>query len=195
MQYYIKVSITEYKKRIEYRTWKFPKYKDKFGHGYYYRTVVTLSGEIIKIPIKRYKKIKPGKNPTESLLPSQLIPYSKYELTLVTKVTSTWKKFKGNIKKTLDKITTGDVCNKIYDIGVSHLYYFSDIFELARRKYIIWQKTNLYYSLATFVRYCSKNRYCYAGILNNKYYYSNGGYQANSQFLFGKASQFRNTKK
>jgi len=65
---------------------------------------------------------------------------------------------------------------------------------MARRKYLLWQKGNLKYSLGRFIQYCSRNNYRYAEVLVIKYYEDNGGYLDNSHFLFGRASQFRHAR-
>lgn len=106
----------------------------------------------------------------------------------------TWNKVNKNAYKTLDRITAGDICDELYNIGVSHIYHFSRLYEMARRKYLLWQKGNLKYSLERFIRHCSRNNYRYAEVLVIKYYEDNGGYTDNSHFLFGRASQFRHAR-
>lgn len=106
----------------------------------------------------------------------------------------TWNKVNKNAYKTLDRITAGDICDELYNIGVSHIYHFLRLFEMARRKYLLWQKGNLSYPFERFIQYCSRDRYYHAEVLGIEYYAGNGGYLDNSHFLFGRASQFRHSK-
>lgn len=207
--YKINCSLKEYDEKVKNKTWEFPSYKDccaickrsecACGNGFYDRPVVEKEEVIPDLCIKRFLCTTTGT--TFSLLPNQLVPYSKYRISLMTYILELWNKCKKNIDAVLEEIvavtsTTGDICTQIYDeLNIYRIIYFRQIFESAIIKYRIWKKLNYEYRLETFIRYCSNKYYCTSEILNNKYYYANGGYQTNSQFLFGKASQFRHSKK
>jgi hypothetical protein len=190
--YKINASLSEYKDRVEDGTWEFPTYKDTQGHGYYHRPVVNDKNEVIKdLPIKRYKKTKKRKVVTISLLPHQLIPYSKYRLSLITYIMDKWRKVGKNIYNTLNEITRDGVSDELYNMAGSQIYYFRKLFKLAMKKYLLYGKINSIYPLEKFIGLCSDYQYCHGETLGRRYYSRNGGYMNNSQFLFGKASQFR----
>lgn len=197
------MSLSDYYRAVKENRWEFPSYKKRCPicggrncaeeHGEYSRQAFDENNELIKdLPIKRY--ICKKKVVTFSLLPYQLVPYSKYSIKLTTKVVDTWNKFGKNIYKTLDSITVGNVCEELYMIGASHIWYFLRLFEMARRKHLLWKKKSLDYPLERFIRYCSQDQYRYGETLSIRYYNGNGGYLNNSQFLFGRASQFRKSR-
>lgn len=197
------MSLSEYYRAVKEDRWKFPSYKKRCPicggrncaeeHGEYNRQAFDENNRLIEdLPIKRY--ICKKKIVTFSLLPHQLVPYSKYSIKLTTQVLDTWDKFSKNIYKTLDHITVGDICDELYKIGASHIYHFLRLFDMARRKYLLWKKKGLDYPLDRFIQSCSRDQYCYGEVLSIRYYHGNGRYLNNSQFLFGRASQFRKSR-
>lgn len=123
------------------------------------------------------------------MLPYQLTPYSKYPITMTSKIMAAYIKIK-NTRMTLENILTWEeVADKLLELGISHLYRFSRLFKKALRKYIVWQKANI--SLEDFIKKCSKKTFKTARELAWDYYCANGCYEAGSHFLFGTASQFR----
>lgn len=159
-------------------------------HGFYYRPAFTEDNKsfIPDIPIQRYKCRT--KRITFSLLPHQLIPYSKYPIKTITGIMDAWKKLGQNLSQTAMSIFSGEnVCEELLNIDVSHLCRFVRLFKNSLRKYILWQGVNC--SLGEFIGCCSRNGYRQARILAFDYYQHNGGYLSNSHLLFGKASQFR----
>ena len=142
---------------------------------------------IEKIPIQLY--ICKTQQLTFSLLPYQLVPYSKYPIKTTSKIMGSYWKFK-NITKTLENICSQeDVIYELLEIGISQIYQFIGLFKKALRKYIVWNNANI--SLEDFIKECGQKTFRNARELAWDYYCANGGYEANSHFLFGTASQFR----
>ena len=196
--YLTRAPLSEYDRSTKRKEWEFPKFKDYWGNGYYFRKhVISETDEVIeRLLIKRYvkkKKVK-GKEVTKSLLPCQLSPYKKYSIKVMAYVMSHWEKTEGKIRDTLDSISFDGVCDEINDTIEQQIYYIKKTFDLGRKKYLVWKKLNRTYSLESFIQLCSRHNYCHAETLSMSYYAGNGGYISNSQFLFGTASQFRRSK-
>lgn len=204
MQISYKIGTSLWKYYIEVRAgrWVFPDYYGKrcpvcrrlkctCKHAFYSRQAFTEDNKkhIPDLPIKRYRcKIK---GVTISLLPVPLIPYHKYPVRTLSYIADWWRKLGGRVSETTANIfqEEEEVSIKLLDIEPAGVYGFIQLFQDALTKYRIWQKRA--YSLTEFIVYCSGNDYCQAQSLALEYYESNGGYATNSQFLFGRASQFR----
>lgn len=197
----VATDLLEYRTQVNKRTFKFPSYKSccpichrsdcADWHGYYCRPAYTKDNQFIKdLPIRRgfcrKKKI------TFSLLPQQLIPYSKYPLKLITDILDIWVRAGKNIYRTMNNIChVGEQDEATDEMGNSHIYYFRRVFERAREKFILWRKEARSYKIEKFIRYCQMYRPQQSEGLSLEYYSNNGSYVKSSHFLFGTASQFR----
>lgn len=170
------------------------------GNGKYCRKAYDEEGNLIEdLPIKRYKcrrneRLK--KVPvTFSLLLSGLSPYRKYSLAIQAYFAEVWVKCKGKTKKVLEEICRiEEVTEELLKIEASNVDEFIKVFRNAFIKYRLWQK-KADYSLEEFIGNCSGLGDRGAERLAIEYYIAHGEYLVNSQFLFGKASQFRKSKK
>jgi len=170
------------------------------GNGNYYRNAYDEEGNLIEdLPIKRYKcrrneRLK--KVPvTFSLLLSALSPYRKYSLGIQACFAAVWVKCKGKTKQVLEEICRmAEVTEELVNIEASNVDEIIKVFRNAFIKYRLWQK-KADYSLEEFIGNCSGLGDRGAERLAIEYYSAHGGYLMNSQFLFGKASQFRTSKK
>lgn len=197
------VSLKTYLNQIENGTLDFPSYSHCcplchgkeccIRHGYYYRQVIDESGTFFKsFPIARYLCRRKGKarlkDLTFSLLPEQLIPYRKFSTAFLLAVAE----FRSghSISKSLEQfypiLTTAE---QLADIG--------EIVQTAIEKLKISLLLSFETSLSEFITYCQgyvsetdENIRGPTG-LSRDYYIRNGGYYRNSQFLYGRASQFR----
>jgi len=200
------LEISEYDREQKEGIWKGPSYRDRcpvcgrkncaVKHGCYYRCAFDENGNMIKgLKIQRWKCTRKAKEVrTFSVLPDQLVPYSKYPVRTVTGILSRWRRYGGDIGKALETAFKNieEISDELLDTGEGQVYRFIKLFERARDKYIIWKKLPRSYSLESFIKLCSLNNYYHAEVLSMSYYAGNGGYINNSQFLFGRASQFRN---
>lgn len=211
-------SLAEYYVKI--KSWKieFPDFSDYcpicYGKDcpqflcFYFREAVDERGIFYKaLPIARFlctrKGFKNGKDRTFSLLPSQLIPYSKYSIPFVTKIMKAWHLEGKSIKEKLDYLSEmeskGIVC-----IGVSTLCSFQRVFRTAVEKILttgFFPKIHRYLNIPdsliqirNFIAFLSGE---YEGHSRDpcnfahQFYLWNGGIKNNSSFLFGTPSQFR----
>lgn len=202
------VEISEYDRKQKEGTWEGLTYRERcpmcgrsncaVKHGSYNRRAFDEKGNFIKdLKIQRWRcRMKAKKTKTFSALPEQLMPYSRYPVKTVTGILSRWKRFGGDTGKALETTfkKIENISDELLDTGESQVYRFIKIFERARDKYIIWKRLNRGWSLESFIGLCSLNNYCHAEALSMSYYAGNGGYINNSQFLFGRASQFRNRR-
>ncbi len=110
----------------------------------------------------------------------------------VTDVLDMWVKTEKNVYKTHENISyVEEWCEANETTGVSHIYYFRKVFELAKEKFILWEKRSRTYKIEEFIRHCKRYRPRQSEGLGLDYYTDNGGYIRSSHFLFGIASQFR----
>jgi len=129
---------------------------------------------------------------TISLLPSQLIPYRKYPIKTAIYMVDTWRRLKENALDALENIFVEPkgICLQLFDsIDIRRLKDFIQLFRNALTKYKIWQNKDCL--LKEFIASCRRDNYRRAKVLALEYYSANGGYENNSHFLFGTASQFR----
>lgn len=104
----------------------------------------------------------------------------------------TWCRLKENASDALENIfiEPKGICAQLFDsIDYRRLKDFIRLFQGALTKYKIWQNKD--YLLKDFIASCRRDNYRRARILSLEYYSTNGGYENNSHFLFGTASQFR----
>ena len=170
------------------------------GNGKYCRKAYDEEGNVIDdLPIKRYKcrrneRLK--KVPvTFSLLLSGLSPYRKYSLAIQAYFAELWVKCKGKTKEVLEEICRmEEATEELLKIEASNVDEFINVFRNACIKYRLWQK-KADYSLEEFIGSCIGFEDRGAERMAIEYYNAQGGHLVNSQFLFGKASQFRQNKK
>src|SRR3989338_678053 len=198
----ITVPISECYRAKKEGTWKEPSYKEccplcagkncAVKHGKYERQTFDENGNLIKdFPIQRWKCMKKSKvTRTFSVLPDKLMPYHKHPLNMAVKIMNQWKNLDKNIGESLDSVFMNlrEAGNELLETSESQAYRFLKIFENARQKYIVWNKTSRTFSLESFIGLCRRTNYLNAETLNLNYYSANGGYISNSQFLFGTAS-------
>ena len=162
-------------------------------------------------PIARYRCYRKGKrkvsHSTFSLLPHQLMPYSRYSIPFIMKVLELLS---------MDEAIVEDVLEYVAGLGKE------DILSISAMKVLVFKKTGLeaiervqasgYYKditdtvndpsikqrLKAFVGYakefcCHKTNTPIRGPcgLSYDFYLQGGGYYRNAQFLFGIPSQFR----
>lgn len=200
----------EYKKSVEEGEWEFPSFKKECaiclrsncatGNGYYSRNGFDKDNSYIRgIPIKRYVCIthkKSGKDPKSfSLFLSCLSPYRKYSLRIMSYCTGVWKKCKSKMAEVIDNLWgEEDVDEELENIEASQVMQFMQVIKSGLRKYILWKKDHNC-GIDEFIDYINDDGYRGAEILHREYYEEQGGYASNSHFLFGKASQFRTTRR
>lgn len=101
-----------------------------------------------------------------------------------------WRRFKYRVSQTVTNIFRGEeVHEELFNIDISCVYEFMELFKGALRKYKIWHEKD--YLIEEFIADCHQDNYRQSELLGIEYYEGNGGYMNNSHFLFGKASQFR----
>lgn len=175
--------------------------------GYYYRQVIDEDGRYYKdFPIARYKCRSKGK--TFSLLPHQLIPYTRHSIPFIIKTLKLRHKEGLSIYKLQDYIA-GLGWEDILTITANQLFRFKKIVIEAVNKI----KASKYYPefdkkvmdkitdkqiVCSFIEFaqdfeCLKSESSIKGPcgLNYDFYINGGGYFHNAHFLFGTASQFR----
>ena len=110
----------------------------------------------------------------------------------VTDVLDMWVRTGKNVYKPFENIAHAkEWCEANETTGISHLYYFRKVFELAKEKFVLWKKRNRTYKIEEFIKRCKQYRPGQSEGLSLEYYADNGGYLKSSHFLFGIASQFR----
>lgn len=181
--------------------------------GYYEREVINEKGTYYKsFPIARYKcRAEEGKrivdHKTFSLLPYQLVPYSKYSIPFIIKALEARHEEGLSIYKLQEYLDT--FYREVISIGAEHLLRFKDLMNEALEKIMI---SPYYQTLKDEVRYesteegyfkiflkFSKKFECHKVdpsirgpcALGYDFYLTSGGYGNNAHFLFGTASQFR----
>jgi DNA-directed RNA polymerase subunit N (RpoN/RPB10) len=204
------MEISEYYRAKKEGRWEAPSYRERCAlcggrdcavkDGQYFRQALDEKGRMIKdLGIQRYKCCRRGKAKkavTFSLLVDQLMPYSKYPIRTATGILTRWKEYGGNIGKALETVFMAieNISDELLDTGESQVYRFVKTFKNACQKYTVWKKLNRGYSLESFIQLCGQKECLEAEAMSMSYYAGNGGYRANSQFLFGKASQFRKSR-
>ncbi len=170
----------------------------------YYREVVDENGTYYKFfPILRFickrKGFKKTKHRTFSLLPTPLVPYSKYSLPFVFKAIKEWKLNGKSVKEVLDELTlmeeTGVLC-----VNPSNLYQFEKLLLTATEK-ILTTEFLLHTHSSLNIPNKDKRIGNFLGFFDERirapsaiayrFYLHGGGYRKNAPFLFGTPSQFR----
>ena len=180
---------------------------------YYYREVIDEKGTYYKnFPIARYLCRRKGHksithHKTFSLLPYQLIPYSKYSIQFIIKTLEA-RHIKGlSIYKLQEYLDT--FSKTTITIGAEHLIGFKRLIKNAIDKIMMSQyyqefeakvrgegtEQGLLRSFLEFIQTfeCFKIKPSIRGpcALGYDYYLQGGGYFSNAYFLFGTPSQFR----
>jgi hypothetical protein len=181
--------------------------------GYYYRGVIDEKGTYYKaFPIARYLCNAKGKalsvkHRTFSLLPYQLVPYSKYSIPFICNALRKVYGADSSVKGLLDYLAGFDP-EKYIDLSVSTFYAFRDFILTCIDKMLamgFYQeiKTSLHSPIGNqrikaFLVFaedftCCKTNPKIRGpcALGYDYYMEDGGYMRNAHFLFGTPSQYR----
>jgi len=181
--------------------------------GYYYRGVIDEKGTYYKaLPIARYLCNRKGKTVTVkhrtfSLLPYQLVPYSKYSIPFILNVLRKVYGEDNSVKGLLDYLAGFD-SDKYIELSVSVFYAFRAFILTAIDKMLATgfykeisaqlQTPSTRQRIRVFLFFaedfsCGKTDPEIRGpcALGYDYYMENGGYMRNAHFLFGTPSQFR----
>lgn len=196
-----------YVKQVATGLWEFISFRAKcpichlpncaVKNGHYKRSGYDKFFKLVEILVQRYlcrTNQRLGKTPlTFSVLPDCLIPYCKYSIKIMSYCLSEWLKYSQDMPETVKNIFTKieGIGNELFNLEGPQIATFIKLFEGALTKYKIWKRIDTTYSLERFIEYCSRNKYQQAEITGLEYYEGNGNHIKNSQFLFGKASQFR----
>lgn len=182
--------------------------------GYYYRTVIDEKGTYYKaFPVARYLCNRKGKavtvkHRTFSLLPYQLVPYSKYSIPFIV---NALRKVYGedNSVNTLLDYLAGFETQEYVELSRSTFYAFRRSILTAIDKMLAMgfyeeeitaqlQTPSERQRIRVFLFFaegfsCDKTDPEIRGpcALGYDYYMKNGGYMRNAHFLFGTPSQFR----
>lgn len=178
---------------------------------YYFREVIDENGRHYKVfPIARYLCRRKGKkrglaHKTFSLLPYQLVPYTKYSIPFIIK-TVKLRHIEGLSLYELQDYLAGFGQKDILSISVGQLLGFKQVVMEAIQKIM---STGYYQEfegdkyvgrelLISFIEFAEdfeskKIQPCIRGpcILSYDFYISGGEYFQNAYFLFGTPSQFR----
>jgi hypothetical protein len=181
--------------------------------GYYYRGVIDEKGTYYKeFPIARYLCTRKGiavfvKDRTFSLLPYQLIPYTKYSIPFVIYSLRKLYDEDSSVKELLDYLA-GVETGQYIDLSSSTFYAFKAFILACITKILA---VGFYKEVASSLQspsekerikvflvfvedfICGKASVLIRGpcALGYDYYMANGGYLKNGHFLFGTPSQFR----
>lgn len=181
--------------------------------GYYYRGVVDEKGTYYKaFPIARYICNDRGKAPTVkhrtfSLLPYQLVPYSKYSIPFIVNALRKVYGQDSSVKELLDYLGRFETGEYI-DLSVTTFYGFRAIILTAINKLLArsfykelraqLQTPSERQRIRAFLFFAEDFSCCRTDIeirgpcaLGYDYYIKDGGYMRNAHFLFGTPSQFR----
>lgn len=181
--------------------------------GYYYRGLIDEQGTYYKaFPIARYLCNGKGKavlvrHRTFSLLPYQLVPYSKYSIPFIIKALSKVYMEDSSVKGLLDYLA-GFESEEYIDLSVSTFYAFRTFILTAIDKMLAMgfyrdvaaqlQTPSGKERLRIFLVFaenftCLKIKPEIRGpcALGYDYYMQGGGHVRNAHFLFGTPSQFR----
>lgn len=181
--------------------------------GYYYRGVIDEKGTYYKgYPIARYLCNRKGtaltaRHRTFSLLPYQLVPYSKYSIPFILNALRKVYGEDSSVKELLDYLA-GFGTQEYIDLSASTFYAFRAFILTAIDKMLAMgfyqevtaqlqtpsegQRLRIFLFFAEDFR-CSKTDPEIRGpcALGYDYYMQDGGYMRNAHFLFGTPSQFR----
>jgi len=181
--------------------------------GYYFRGVIDEKGTYYKaFPIARYLcngkgKALSVKHRTFSLLPYQLVPYSKYSLSFIL---NSLRKVYGedrSVKVLLDYLA-GNEAQEYVDLSASAFYAFRAFILTAIDKMLAMgfykeiaaqmQTPSERQRIRVFLFFAEDFSCCKTDpeirgpcALGYDYYMEDGGYMRNAHFLFGTPSQFR----
>lgn len=181
--------------------------------GYYYRGVIDEKGTYYKgFPIARYLCNRKGtalsiKHRTFSLLPNQLVPYSKYSLPFIVNALRKVYGEDSSVKGLLDYLAGGKAQEYI-DLSASAFYAFRAFILTAIDKMLAMgfyaeitaplQTPSEGQRIRVFLLFAEDFSYGKSDpeirgpcALGYDYYMQGGGYMRNAHFLFGTPSQFR----
>jgi hypothetical protein len=182
--------------------------------GYYHRPVFDENGTYYKaFPIARFLCRRKGDKPivdhrTFSLLPHQLIPYSKYSIPFIFKVLNSIHIEDKSVMEVQTYLSGFEQVGIYVDLSASSIYRFKRLVLEAINKLLssagypeaekILQQSSVYHRIKAFILFartfwCYKTRPCIRGpcALSYDYYMRGGGWFRNNYFLFGIPSQFR----
>ena len=180
---------------------------------YYNRRVIDEKGTYYKaFPIARYLcngkgKALAVKHRTFSLLPYQLVPYSKYSIPFIAKSLRKVYGEDNSVKGLLDYLAGFDP-NEYTDLSVSTFYAFRSFILTCIDKMLAMgfygeiqtalQSPSEKHRIKVFLAFAENFNYCKANqvirgpcALGYDYYMEDGGYMRNAHFLFGTPSQYR----
>lgn len=181
--------------------------------GYYCRGVIDEKGTYYKaFPIARYLCTRKGKalsvkHRTFSLLPYQLVPYSKYSLPFILNALRKVNGEDRSVKGLLDYLA-GFGMEEYIDLSANAFYAFRAFILTAIDKMLAMgfykeiaaqlQTPSEKQRIRIFLVFAEDFSCCKIGIeirgpcaLGYDYYMEDGGYMRNAHFLFGTPSQFR----
>ncbi len=181
--------------------------------GYYYREVIDEKGTYYKaFPIARYLCNRKGKalsvtHRTFSLLPCQLVPYSKYSLPFILNALRKVYGEDSSVKGLLDYLA-GFGSGEYIDLSASAFYAFRAFILTAIDKMLAMgfykeisaqlQTSSEKQRIRIFIVFAEDFSCCKTDpeirgpcALGYDYYMEDGGYMRNAHFLFGTPSQFR----
>ena len=181
--------------------------------GYYYRGVIDEKGTYYKaFPIARYLCNRKGtaltvKHRTFSLLPYQLVPYTKYSIPFIINALKKVYGEDNSVKVLLDYLAGFDP-GKYIDLSVSSFYAFRAFILTSINKMMAMgfykestaslqipsekQRIKIFLVFAEDFTCCKTNPKIRGPCaLGYDYYMEEGGYMRNAHFLFGTPSQFR----
>jgi len=180
---------------------------------YYYRKVIDEKGTYYKaFPIARYVCNRKGtalivKHKTFSLLPYQLVPYTKYSIPFIIDALKRVYGEDGSVKELLDHLA-GFGAGEYIDLSASTFYAFRGFILTCIEKILAMgfyqevesplQSPSEKQRIKVFLVFaeeftCGKTDLVIRGpcALGYDYYMEDGGYLKNGHFLFGTPSQFR----
>jgi hypothetical protein len=182
--------------------------------GYYQRPVIDENGTYYKaLPVARYLCRRKGGQPivdhkTFSLLPYQLVPYSKYSIPFIFRVLKSIYVQGQSVMEVQTYLSRSQQTGIYIDLGAASIYGFKKVILEAISKLlssayypdaekIVHQSRN-HQRIKAFVSFaqafcCYKVSPCIRGpcALSYDFYMQGGGWFRNSYFLFGTPSQFR----
>lgn len=182
--------------------------------GYYFRRVVDEKGRYyIDFPIARFKCRRKGSNiksshKTFSLLPYQLVPYSKYSIPFTIEVLEVRYNGSMSVHQLQNYIADLTACDEGYiELSSARVYSFKALIKQAITKVLACQEYHHQFriqqpaetaQIISFLQFCSQFS-CFKlhppirgpCALAVDFYFNSGGYWNNGYFLFGTPSQFR----
>ena len=182
--------------------------------GYYKRPVIDENGTYYKaFPIARFLCRRKGNTPivnhrTFSLLPYQLVPYSKYSILFIFKVLKSIYVEDKSIMEVQTYLSNFEKTGIYVDLSASSIYGFKKLVVEAINKLLsstyypdaekLLQQPSDKNRIKALIRFaqafrCYKISPCIRGpcALSYDFYMQAGGWLRNSYFLFGTPSQFK----